>query len=227
MKYIRVFICIVIIFSITINITSIFAAEVRDSEVGGGGVDNGGFLESIFNSGRSFFGGGSDIGGLGATISNMIKTQVIPIIVTIGNLIFYIVAAFLGVRYIWSSVEGKANVKESLPTFVVAASVFYLANTIFNFFVGADFKGGILGTILAGGSFETVTGNLWSNIALIVNILAIAGIAALGLKYMFAEANTKADIKKDMIPVVIGLVLIYSITNVLNFLVTAGGQIIQ
>lgn len=206
MKYMKFFICIIIIFTLAIDITSVY----------------GGFLEDIVTEGKGFFqpGSGTDQGNVGATISTALQDSLIPVIETIGNLIFYSVAVFLGLKYIWSSVEGKSQVKETLPTFVVASCVFYLSTTIYTFVTD------VIKNIAGGSTFQIIEGNLWSNIELVANILAISGIVALGLKYMFAAADTKADIKKDMIPVVIGIVLIYSITNILSFLVTAGGQIL-
>lgn len=212
MKYIKIFICILIIYSVTINITSIFGTNMEVAS----------FLDDIVGEGKNFFqpGSGTQVGNIGTVMGNAIKDSLIPIIKIIGNLIFYIVAAFLGLKYIWSSVEGKSQVKETLPTFVVAACIFYLATTIYDFTIG------VVQDITSGSNFEAIQGSLWENIAIVVNVLAIAGIVALGLKYMFASADTRADIKKDMFPVAVGLVLIYAITSFLNFLVSAGAQIL-
>ena len=206
MKYIKFFICFFMVIVVTINITSVY----------------GGFLEDIVDEGKNFFkpGSGNDVGNVGNTISTTITDSLIPVIETVGNLIFYSVTVFLGLKYIWSGVEGKAKVKETLPTYAVAACLFYLSETIYGLATG------VIEEIAGGSTFQIIEGNLWENISLIVNILAIAGIVALGLKYMFSAADTRADIKKDMLPVVIGLVLVYSVTNILSFLVTAGGQVL-
>ena len=206
MKYIKIFICFLIVFTVTINITSVY----------------GGFLEDIVGQGKTFFqpGSGNDVGNIGNNISTALTGSLIPIIETIGNLIFYSVAVFLGLKYIWSGVEGKSQVKETLPTFAVASCLFYLSDKIYTLATS------VIKNIAGGSTFQIIEGNLWENISLVVNILAIAGIVALGLKYMFSAADTRADIKKDMIPVVIGIVLVYSVTNILSFLVTAGGQVL-
>jgi hypothetical protein len=199
-----------IIFSIAINFNSLFAAS------------SGNFLQDILDSGKNFFNpnSGTQQGGIGDLISDAINNSIFKILEQTGNIIFFTVAAFLGLKYIWSGVEGKSQVKGTLPTFVVAASVFYLADTVYNV------TSGVFKEILSGTTYESIQNSLWANISIVVNIFAIAGIAALGLKYMFSSADTKADIKKDMVPVAIGLVLIYAISSVLKFLVSAGADIL-
>ncbi len=224
MKLKKIFICIVIICNITFNITSIFAVPVEGDEIGGSST-SGNIIQQIIDnvtgkgsSGKEFGKGGEQV--FGTQIVTLINETVIPLVFTIGNLIFYAVAAFLGVKYIWSSVEGKSVVKQSLPTFVVAAIMFYLANTIYTFSTT------VFTSITESNDVDIITGNLWANISIVINILAIAGIVALGLKYMFAPADTKADIKEDLMPVFIGLVLVYSVTNVLSFIASVATDVI-
>ena len=53
-----------------------------------------------------------------------------------------------------------------------------------------------------GNQFTTVStlgGSLWSTITLIAQIAAFAAIIFAGLRYMFASADQKADIKKQTI----------------------------
>lgn len=214
MKHIKIFVCMLIICSVTFNITSVFGVNMV-------AITTGNFLNDIVSEGKNFFSGsGTDVGGVGGKIRDLFQNDVADIIGTVGNLIFYVVAAFLGLKYIWSGVEGKSQVKETLPTFVVGACVFYLSKAVY------DFTTGVISGIAGGSTFDIIQGNLWQNISFVVNIFAIAGIVALGLKYMLSSADTRADIKKDMVPVVIGLILVYSITNVLNFLVNTGNQIL-
>lgn len=212
MKYIKIFICIMLIFSVTINITSVY----------------GGFLDTIFGKGNDFFTpgvtpdveDGEDIEELGPKITEYFTKNFVPMIGDVGNLVFFVVAAFLGVKFIWSGVEGKSEVKETLPTFVVGACLFFLADNVYKFATGT------FTDIIKGDSFGTIQNSIWGTVAVVVNVLAIAGIVALGLKYMLASADTKADIKKDLVPVVIGLIFVFATSNILNFIVDAGNQVL-
>jgi len=202
----------------TINITSVYCSQAVDG--GGGGSVS--FLDKILGKGNSFFtpGGAEGSDTLGANIAQYLSQTFVPMIGDIGNLIFFVIAAILGVKYIWSGVEGKSQVKETLPTFVVGASLFFLSQKIYTFATVT------LTQLTAGTTFTVVQSSIWATVALVVNVLAIAGIVALGLKYMFTSASTKAEIKKDLVPVFIGLILIYATSNILTFIVNVGGQML-
>lgn len=222
-KIFTVFILLLLAF----NVSSVFAYE------------NAGLLEDIFENGNDFFNpdDNKDIGavdgdngfswltgggrlGFGENIAEFITKAFIPIISLIGNFAFFVVGAILGIKYIWSGVEGKSSVKETLPTFVVGAIFFYLADRVYNFAFG------VTKSIFNVSEYETLESNIWVNLAFIVNVLAIAGIVALGIKYMFSNADVKASIKKDLVPVLIGIMFVFATSAILNFIVNATSDII-
>ena len=61
-------------------------------------------------------------------------------------------------------------------------------------------------------------GDIWATIASIVQILSIAAVVFAGVRYMFASADQKADIKKSMGILAIGGILVFGATTVLNIL---------
>lgn len=61
----------------------------------------------------------------------------------------------------------------------------------------------------------------WNTVALIIQIAAFAGIIITGLRYMFSSANGKADLKKGLIPLVIGLVLVFGATTIIQLVVNS------
>lgn len=71
-----------------------------------------------------------------------------------------------------------------------------------------------------------ITGNVWATIRVIVQILAVAAVVFAGLRYMFSSADGRADIKKDMLYLVIGAVLVFGATTVISFVVNASNEII-
>lgn len=81
---------------------------------------------------------------------------------------------------------------------------------------------------------ETATGsavitstakNMWSTVTIIVQILALAAVVFAGIRYMLASSSGKADIKKGMIILVVGAVLVFSAATVLQFIKDSAEQI--
>lgn len=72
-----------------------------------------------------------------------------------------------------------------------------------------------------GSKLEGVTnlaGSLWSTAAIIIQILAIAAIVIAGVRYMFASADAKADIKKQTVVLVAGAILVFAAVPIAKFI---------
>lgn len=80
---------------------------------------------------------------------------------------------------------------------------------------------GTASTIIEGGAK-----NAWSTVVTIIQILAVAAVVFAGLRYMFASAEDKADIKKSMGVLAIGAVLVFGATTVLGFIATATAEVV-
>ena len=74
------------------------------------------------------------------------------------------------------------------------------------------------GTNSGSGTVEKLTGNIWGTVITIVRILAVAAVVFAGVRYMMASANDKADIKKQMVILVIGAVMVFGATFLLNII---------
>jgi len=81
---------------------------------------------------------------------------------------------------------------------------------------------GISPSLPAGGTgLSKVTGlagTLWATVSVIIQILAIAAIVIAGVRYMFASANDKADIKKQTIVLVAGAILVFAAVPLAKFI---------
>ena len=96
--------------------------------------------------------------------------------------------------------------------------------------IGASVFGADPSTLISGmqpDSFEgedaTALTNLIQGIVRVVNIVGV-GIAViilliLGIKYMMGSAEEKADYKKSMIPYLVGAILIFAGTSIVNVVV--------
>ena len=78
----------------------------------------------------------------------------------------------------------------------------------------------------AAGDITDAAKNIWSTIATIIQILAIAAVVFAGLRYMFASADQKADIKKSMGVLAIGAVLVFGATLVLQLIANATNSVL-
>ncbi len=145
---------------------------------------------------------------------------IIDAIFVIGNLIIICAAAIMGLRYVWSGVAEKASIKESAINMSVGVVFFYMAKGIKDFFFG------IAEGIFTADSFDTMQTSIWTMVAYSVKILAVIGLAATGLKYMFESADTKADLKKKLFPVIVGLVIVFCLTDVIGFITKATTEVL-
>ncbi|MEG0220912.1 MAG: TrbC/VirB2 family protein [Clostridia bacterium] len=69
-------------------------------------------------------------------------------------------------------------------------------------------------------------GNVWSTITTVIQVLAFAAIILAGLRYMFASADSKADIKKQTVILIVGAIIVFLAEPLVGFIVTAAESII-
>lgn len=182
-------------------------------------------LQDIISEGNDFTSFGSD-NGLGSDIASFINGDVKTIVSLVGNLVFAGITVILGAKYIWSGIEGKSQVKETLPTFIAAVIFFYLAVEITGLF-SPNTAGSIGASIGSANDYDSLAGMIIGTINLIVKYLAFGGIVFIGLKYMFESAEGKAQIKDKLAPMALGIVLVFSASTVVDFIISVGQQTIQ
>lgn len=67
--------------------------------------------------------------------------------------------------------------------------------------------------------------NAWGIILTILQVAAIAAVVFAGVRYMFASADSKADIKKQMIWLVIGAILVFGASTVIRLVTNVASDI--
>lgn len=73
--------------------------------------------------------------------------------------------------------------------------------------------------------FTSQTNRIWNSVVIVVRILAFIGIFLVGIRYMLASAEKKADIKKSSILLVIGIILVFASTLFINFIIDTFNQL--
>lgn len=129
-----------------------------------------------------------------------------------GNAIFIVVAIVLGIKYMYGSAEGKADVKDGLISLTVAMVLFYGWSTIQTILV----DGGNL-IFIKGTDTDTVTA-IYNTVVYFLNIIATGVVIYVGVKYLMSGAEGKADLKGKGVPFVVGLILTFASVTFLNFL---------
>lgn len=69
--------------------------------------------------------------------------------------------------------------------------------------------------------------NIWGTVAVVIQILAIAAIILAGVRYMFASADEKADIKKQTVILVVGAILVFAAVPIAQWIGSTGNQIFK
>lgn len=186
-----------------------------------------GFLQNVFNQASNFATPGelnaatatnATVGGALAQMLTGSSIDIVNTIMNIGNIVIFIVTIALGIKYIYSGIDGKADIKSSLPNYVFGVVFFYLAQAVYD--LSSDIMFGALGS--SGNNYTTFTGNIYSTVNTIANTCAILGIILVGLKYMLSPADTKADVKKQLVPVVLGIVFVYCTLKVIMLVYNIG-----
>lgn len=150
---------------------------------------------------QSFFKTGKDKGQNVDNATKGLVDELGKLIFEIGNMIFIIVTSILGVKYIFGSAEGKAQVKDSLITLIIAALFFYGWSAIDKLLN--------IGGLLADGSLMTTASKIYNTILFIINLLAVSGVIWIGVKYMLSSAQGRAEIKTSWGPLILGVVMVY------------------
>lgn len=72
---------------------------------------------------------------------------------------------------------------------------------------------------------DTLINNVWGTILTVLRVCAVAAIVFAGVKYMFASAEGKADIKSGMIGLVVGAILVFGASIVVEVIMNAAGSL--
>ena len=188
---------VAILFTIVINIYNVVNAD-------------------FYTDAQNWFGSGkSDIIGENSTIKTLVN-DISNYVEIIGTAIILVATIVLGIRYIFSSAEGKSLAKENIVSLLVACILFFGWSNIQNIlFTGTDF-------VLYRGtsSLNGAIGNAFSIFKFLAQIVALIGILYVGIKYIFAGAEGKAELKSKSVGLIIGIILAFSAVEFLDFVST-------
>ncbi len=112
--------------------------------------------------------------------------------------------------------------KKIIASLVVACIVVLAGIFVTTYAVNASFPSGST----ASSTLTGVVGKTWNTVSLVVQVIAVAAVVFAGVRYMYASAERRADIKKGLSYLAIGAVFVFAAATVARFIVSAGDQII-
>lgn len=113
------------------------------------------------------------------------------------------------------------KLKKIFMIMCLSLTIFSIFNCIYAEISNNLGKGFDSSLVPSGGTsaFQTQTNRIWNTFVTVVRIAAFIGIFIIGLRYMFASSNQKAEIKKSSIALVVGIALVFTSTVVIDFVV--------
>lgn len=175
-------------------------------------------LTDIVNSGGNWFKDGYTQNGdnFAKKMKSEIlsKSGIVGIIEGVGYTIFFVTGAILGLKYMWSGAEGKAFMKNGLVTYFIGIVFFFIGDQVFNFFSNI-----LISDVAKQTSYKNFQSILIGTINTVVNALAIISIMVLGIKYMFANASQRANLKTGTITMIIGASLVLCLSQIITLVI--------
>ena len=158
-------------------------------------------------------------------ISSNLLSGIANMIEIIGTAVIAIVTLVLGIKYMTGTVQGKPEVKENLVNLLVACLFFFgWANIRDLLIVGnSTGEGGINGnttflTFFRNGDISSAFSQIFTFLLMAAQTVAVFVILYLGVKYIFAGANAKAELKQKSPAMIIGIILIFCTVSVVRFI---------
>ena len=65
---------------------------------------------------------------------------------------------------------------------------------------------------------DTLANNIWGTVQTILQMVAFAAIIIAGIRYMFASAEQKADIKGQTVILVVGAIIVFAAPSIITFI---------
>lgn len=141
-------------------------------------------------------------------------SELIDIIDLVGTVIITLATMILGIKFMVSSAEGKSEVKQNLSTLLVACVFFFGWDSIKNLVFPND------NFFLTNGAsdYKTMVAGVYSLVVFVLEIVAVAVIIYIGVKYIFSGATGKSNLKGKSAEFIIGIILTFCTISFLSYL---------
>lgn len=142
----------------------------------------------------------------------------------IGTTLIFVATIVLGIKFIFGSIDGKSEAKEDMITLLVACVFFFGWNGIMGILLNNAHDD--IAIVEGETSYVTVISKMLTVFRTISNCLLVVGVIYVGIKFIFAGAQGKADLKAKSGFFIIGIILAFCTVNVLTFLSDVINQVL-
>ena len=118
----------------------------------------------------------------------------------------------------------KIFVKIIFAVLILSISIMYI-NNLYAFNRFSVDKAGVTNSAASVASVDNAVAKVWNTVVTIIQVLAVAAIVITGVRYMLANADQKADVKKQTMWLIIGAILVFGASGVIKLLISASNQI--
>lgn len=142
----------------------------------------------------------------------------------VGTGVIAIATVVIGIRYILGTVEGKVQAKESLMNLLVACIFFFGWSGIRGMLITGNasgiggIKGNNTGLSFFDGDIGTTFARVFTLLVMFGKVLTVLAVVYMGVRYVFAGADAKAQLKQKSPALIIGIVLIFCATTFIGLL---------
>ena len=112
-----------------------------------------------------------------------------------------------------------------LPVMVIAMFMFVAIAPVVMAVPTEDTMSNFPTTTTSIGTVDNMVNQVWGTVLTIAQILAFAAIVFAGVRYMFASADQKADIKKGLVYLVVGAILVFAASTVVKIVVLGANNV--
>lgn len=92
--------------------------------------------------------------------------------------------------------------------------------------VGGEFDYNLIPNRSVNQNLKTPFANIWKTAIIVLQVASIAGVVIAGVRYMFASSDQKADIKKGLIHLVVGCVIVFGAVTVISIITQVFNEIV-
>lgn len=142
----------------------------------------------------------------------------------VGTGVIAVATVVIGIKYIMGTVEGKVQAKESLMNLLVACIFFFGWSGIRGMLITGNasgiggIKGSNTGLSFFDGDIGTTFARVFTLLVMFGKVLTVLAVVYMGVRYVFAGADAKAQLKQKSPALIIGIVLIFCATTFLGLL---------
>ncbi len=185
---------ILLIISVVIAITSIIIPHVVQADFNSGEIKS--IVENEINN-------NNEIQAISNEFGDVIKG-----VANLGSIISVIALLLLGIKYMVSSVDERAEYKSRMGVYLLGAIFVFAISRVLAIIqeIGT--------TIIQSGSVEQAGQRVVTIISVIGSLLSVIILAALGIKYMGGSLEEKSQYKNAMLPYLVGAILVFAASQI-------------